>query len=83
MPKTTLITIARVREILPFVSVSGIYRGAKGTNVLTRFPHGLFSEEERLELRDRIIEKGLAERDKKIKRLRPRQRRQFVAQELI
>ena len=54
----TLISTKDALEMLPFVSYWGLYRGSKGTDVLTRFPHGLFAKEEIEELLASIVEQG-------------------------
>jgi hypothetical protein len=54
----TLISTKEALKILTWVSYSGLLIGAKGTNALTRYPHGVFSKEECEELRLRMIEQG-------------------------
>lgn len=53
-----LISRKEAVEILGFVSYDGIYRGAKGTDVLTRFPHGLYSRQECEALKASILAAG-------------------------
>lgn len=55
----TLITTKAVLELIPWVSADGLRKGCRGTNVLTRFPHGLWSKEEVLALRDDIVMRGI------------------------
>jgi len=54
----TLISTKDALKMLPFVTYWGLYRGSKGTNVLTRFPHGLFAKEEIEELLASIVAEG-------------------------
>lgn len=44
--------------MMPFVTYWGLYRGNKGTDVLTRYPHGLFAKEEIDQLVESIIAQG-------------------------
>jgi hypothetical protein len=61
--KHTLISSREALKILTWVSYHGLYRGCKGTNKLTRFPHGTFSKEECEALRDEFIERGFAAKE--------------------
>jgi hypothetical protein len=58
MSTTTLISTKEALKMMPFVTYHGLYKGCKGTNVLTRFPHGLFSKEEIEAFLESIIERG-------------------------
>lgn len=64
----TLIPPREALEILTFVSRAGLYAGSRGTDVLTKFPcpngRNLYSKEECEALRDRLIGKGFAIKDK-------------------
>jgi len=61
---------------MPFVSYNGLRAGCKGTDVLTRYPHGLFDEEEIDALLDAILDQGE-------KRMAKRERREVRARELV
>lgn len=65
MPETevlqhTLIPVREALKILTWVTRAGLRHGCRGTDVLTRFPHGLYSKEECEALRDEIIAAGFA-----------------------
>jgi hypothetical protein len=61
----TLIPPREALKILTFVTYHSLRHGCRGTNVLTRFDHGLFSKEECEQLRDEIIANGLKKRARK------------------
>ena len=67
----TLIPVKEALAIITWVNYYGLYRGSRGTRVLTRFPHGLYSKEECEALRDSIIAKGLAGRERSLPGERP------------
>lgn len=58
MADVTLITTKEALRMMPFVSYWGLYRGSKGTDVLTRYPHGLFAKEEIEQLLESLIAQG-------------------------
>jgi hypothetical protein len=59
MPNSvTLISTKEALAMMPFVTYNGLYRGCKGTDVLTRYPHGLFAKEEIEALLASIIARG-------------------------
>lgn len=61
----TLIPASKALKILTFVTYHGLRHGSRGTDKLTRFPHGLYSQEECIALRDELIQQGVAQREKK------------------
>lgn len=60
--KHTLIPPREALKILTWVTYHSLRHGCRGTDVLTRFEHGLFSKEECEALRDSIVAKGLDRR---------------------
>lgn len=60
--QVTLITTKEALAMMPFVTYAGLYRGCKGTDVLTRYPHGLYAKEEIEELLASIISRGESRR---------------------
>jgi hypothetical protein len=61
----TLIPVREVLKIITWTTRAGLRHGCRGTNVLTQFPHGLYSKEECIALRDSLIKQGIAMREKR------------------
>lgn len=55
----TLIPAREALKIITWVNYYGLYHGSRGTDVLTRFPHGLYSREECQALKAKIINQGV------------------------
>lgn len=58
MSSVTLIKTKDALAMMPFITYHGLYKGCKGTDVLTRYPHGLYSKEEIEEYLASIVAKG-------------------------